>query len=287
MLTKDHLEVMPAYWWLYNMYALARNSWKFQNRDKRVSKIQHIEFDPFAPDTMAGSDLSGTCSCWKYGPPKPHCGKTENHLPGDRSGADHIWVVSCCTGDEKLVNSLEVLGEHMEHTKRKTLILKPFQAYHAYRDMLQYYAVMNLIAFMRQHPDADLTKMRDDLQGEREQEWVNLGGQIMQKNDLDKLRSDIGSGKLEAGKKSTAGMTLSGKNIRTDKQKHAWATFCEIAGTKQLTKSHWEECLDRTLKIQQYISDQVYVSRKKDYDNPFRRATFRNNDEMKATIGTS
>ena len=50
--TKDQLEIMPAYWWLYNMYALARNTWKFQNRDKRVSKAQHIEFDAFAPDTM-------------------------------------------------------------------------------------------------------------------------------------------------------------------------------------------------------------------------------------------
>ena len=50
--TKDQLEVMPAYWWLYNMYALARNSWKFRNRDKRKNKTQHIEFEPLAPDTI-------------------------------------------------------------------------------------------------------------------------------------------------------------------------------------------------------------------------------------------
>ena len=51
-LSKDQLEVMPAYWWMYNMYALARNSWKFKNRDKRINKTQHIEFEPLAPDTM-------------------------------------------------------------------------------------------------------------------------------------------------------------------------------------------------------------------------------------------
>ena len=50
--SKDQLEVMPAFWWLYNMYALARNSWKFQNRDKRINKVQNIEFDAFAPDTI-------------------------------------------------------------------------------------------------------------------------------------------------------------------------------------------------------------------------------------------
>ena len=50
--SKDQLEVMPAFWWMYNMYALARNSWKFQNRDKRIHKDQNIEFEPFAPDTI-------------------------------------------------------------------------------------------------------------------------------------------------------------------------------------------------------------------------------------------
>ncbi len=34
------------------MYALARNSWKFLNRDKRIHKVQKVEFDPFAPDTI-------------------------------------------------------------------------------------------------------------------------------------------------------------------------------------------------------------------------------------------
>ncbi len=31
----DRLEVIPAFWWTHNMYALARNSWKFTARDKR------------------------------------------------------------------------------------------------------------------------------------------------------------------------------------------------------------------------------------------------------------
>jgi len=43
--------------------------------------------------------------------------------------------------------------------------------------------------------------------------------------------------------------------------------------------------LDRILAIQQYVCDQVYLSRKKDYDNPFRKTTFRNEAEMQATIG--
>ena len=41
----DRLLIMPAYWWMYNMYALARNAWKFRTRDHRKTKTQKIEFD--------------------------------------------------------------------------------------------------------------------------------------------------------------------------------------------------------------------------------------------------
>ena len=43
---------MPAYWFMYNMYALARNAWKYQDRDKRTLRTQHIEYDYLAPDTI-------------------------------------------------------------------------------------------------------------------------------------------------------------------------------------------------------------------------------------------
>ncbi|GHT75881.1 hypothetical protein FACS1894124_7750 [Spirochaetia bacterium] len=48
---KDRLEVMPAYFWMYNLYALERNSWKAANRDKRRIRVQHIEMNYLAPDT--------------------------------------------------------------------------------------------------------------------------------------------------------------------------------------------------------------------------------------------
>jgi hypothetical protein len=51
-LSKDVLQVMPAYWFMYNMYGLARNSWKYVDRDKREDKVQRIEYDYLAPDTI-------------------------------------------------------------------------------------------------------------------------------------------------------------------------------------------------------------------------------------------
>ena len=43
---------MPAYWFMYNMYALARNSWKYADRDKQIQPIQQMEYDYLAPDTV-------------------------------------------------------------------------------------------------------------------------------------------------------------------------------------------------------------------------------------------
>ena len=48
----DRLVVMPAYWFMYNMYALERNAWKYKDRDKRTYKTQLIEYDYLAPDTV-------------------------------------------------------------------------------------------------------------------------------------------------------------------------------------------------------------------------------------------
>ena len=48
----EAVHIMPAYWFVHNMYAMARNSWKFAKRDARKVKEQHIELDYLAPDTV-------------------------------------------------------------------------------------------------------------------------------------------------------------------------------------------------------------------------------------------
>jgi hypothetical protein len=282
--TKDQLEIMPAYWWLYNMYALARNTWKFQNRDKRVSKVQHIEFDAFAPDTM--EEVFSAIRLLEIWTARAALLQKGESMASKKIPELVETGRKLLTGDEKLVNSLEVLGENMENTKRRTLIIKPYQAYHAYHDMLHYYAVMNLLAYMRNHPEATLSHLCSDLKGKRQHDWVNLGGQIMPQHDLDTLRADIGSGKLKTWQDIHERYDQLWARYDHDKQKHAFATLTELLGTDQLTPKLWKEVLNNAMRIQHFVCDQVYISRKKDYDNPFRHATFRNDDEMKAAIGT-
>ncbi|MBN2761759.1 MAG: DUF4954 family protein, partial [Bacteroidales bacterium] len=280
--SKDQLEVFPGFWWLYNMYALARNSWKFQNRDKRVKKIQNIEFDTFAPDTIEEIIKARyLLELW--------IAKASLRQKGETVKSERELVQlgkNLLNGKESMVNNLEVLGENMEKSKRKVVILKAFAAYHAYNDMLYHYAMKNVIAYLSSKPKATLSAMHDDLKGKRQSAWVNLGGQIMQQKDLDKLRHDIGTGKLKSWDDIHNRYNKLWSMYILDKQKHAYAVLCELTGTDKITEKHWKSALTKAVEVQQYICDKVYISRKKDYDNPFRQATFRNMDEMKAAIGT-
>jgi hypothetical protein len=280
----DRLEVMPAYWWLYNMFALARNSWKFQNRDKRVHKVQNIEFDPFAPDTAEEIiHARRLLEIWTAKANLRRKGIGSATIKEDELAAQGRLLL---TGSEEEVNNLEVLGENMENTRRKVLILKPFKAYRAYGDMLHYYAVKNLMFYLNSGSESTLSGMRSKLNGNKHRDWVNLGGQLMQSDDLDKLRIDIGSGKLNNWKDVHKRYYDLWEKYLFDKQKHAFATLLELTGKEVISESDWIEALNKAMAIQNFVSEQVYKSRKKDFDNPFRKTTFRNAEEMTAALGT-
>ncbi|MBN2480110.1 MAG: DUF4954 family protein, partial [Bacteroidales bacterium] len=282
--SKDQIEVMPAFWWLYNMYALARNSWKFTQRDKRIFKVQNIEFETFAPDTV--EEIIHAMRLLEIWTAKAHLmHKGESYESHDDTALSELGR-QLLVGDEKQVNGLEVLGENMEHSKRKAVILKPYKGYHAYRDMLYYYAGKNLLAYIDSTPETNVTSIQKTLAGKRVKEWVNLGGQIMQKKDLDRLRSDIGSEKLSTWEAIHNRYDKLWDRYQTDKQKHAFAAMCWLCGTDKPGKKEWGSFLDKVIEVQEYINDQVYISRKKDYENHFRQSTFRNMDEMTAAIGT-
>ena len=55
----------------------------------------------------------------------------------------------------------------------------------------------------------------------------------------------------------------------------------------ELTGEAWEAALDEAVRIQQYIAEQTYQTRKKDFDGAFRQITFDTPAEMSAVLGTA
>lgn len=280
----NELEVMPAYWWLYNMYALSRNSWKYQNRDKRRTKVQNIEFDTFAPDSMEEAIAARklleiwTAKAWLRAQAVDETKYGEKWL---RAKGHELLC-----GDEKLVDSLDVYGEHMEKSRRRVRILKVYRAYHAYGDMLINYAINNILCYMDAHPEATLETLSRQLESRRQREWINLGGQLMMTTDLDRLRTDIREGRLNTWKAIHKRYDEIWKRYPMDKLRHAYLSLCFVMGVGKMTPDTWLEVLAHGERIQQYIANQVYLSREKDHKNTFRQATYRNEEEMYAALGT-
>lgn len=280
--SKNQLEVMPAFWWMYNMYALARNSWKFKNRDKRKQKIQNIEFDSLAPDTV--EEILNAKKLLKLWTAKASLGLTAE---GKKEKELLELGQKLLNDGDKEVKRLEILGEGMEKSRRKVVIIKTHEACDSYNDMLHYYAVKNLLDYMQEHPAGTFLSMTKKLKGSRNKQWVNLGGQLALQKDVDTLRKDICSGRLNTWEKIHKRYDTLWKKYPLEKQRHAFATLCDLLGTNNPTKKQWSKSLEEAIRIQKYICEQVYISRKKDFDNPFRQATYRNKAEMKAAIGTA
>jgi len=281
-ISKDELEVLPAFWWLYNMYAMARNTWKFQNRDKRKRNIQKIEFDSLAPDTAEEIlQARRLLEIWTANAGLRKKGKSCENSDEDQRAALGRELLS----NPDNLSELEVLGKKMEKSNRRVVILKPYEGYRAYGDMLYYYAVKNLVTYMQSKSDS-FSGMCEVLKGSCSCQWDNLGGQLVPASDVKQLRKDIGQGKLKTWDAIHARYAELWDVYPLEKQKHAYRTLCRLLETDKLTAAQWNAMLDKAVSIQEYICDQVYASRIKDYDNLFRQATYRNTEEMTAAIGT-
>ena len=286
-LSHNELEVMPAFWWMYNMYALARNSWKYRKRDNGKNRLQHIEFDTYAPDSMEEVILGRkllevwTAKAWYRREGVDFSAMDNKELRA--KGRELL------EGERSRVDSLDVFGENMEKGRRNVRILKVYDAYRSYGEMLLYYGMRNVMNYLKTHPGTDFVAISGMFKDRRMREWENLGGQLMQASDVEKLIADIKSGALASWDDVHHRYDEIWLNYELDKLHHAYLSLCYLLRCdvgEGIAEEQWKALLGRVREIQQYVCDQVYVTRKKDYDNYFRKLTYRSDKEMTAALGS-
>ncbi|MBD3393347.1 MAG: DUF4954 family protein [Chitinivibrionales bacterium] len=189
-------------------------------------------------------------------------------------------------GPEKQTSRLKIIAENIEKSERAVLVLKAREGYHAYREMLTYYAVKNVLAYMIDNPSATRATLATALKGKRETRWANLGGQLMPESAVTRLRADIGSGRLKTWDHIHQAYDRLWERYPLLKARHAYATLRDLLGVSRLSRTEWRHALDEAVRIQKVIRDRVRTSRAKDFTNPFRQATYRSAGEQKAAIGT-
>ena len=280
----DELEVKPAYWWMYNMYAIARNTSKYQSRDKRKRRIQNIEFETFAPDTIeetiAGRKL---LEVWTA---KAHLIKSKVEFSEYSNKKLRQIGQNLLINQPEYVDSLEVFGEGMEKGRRKVRISKVRKGYNAYGEMILHYAVKNIIRYLDKSEDNSIEKLNSMFEGKRLREWINLGGQMMPAEYVEQLRKDINEGALNTWDEIHHRYDELWENYQQEKLRHSYLSLLYLLQANEISHEAWNATLDKAVEIQQYICNQVYESRKKDYENPYRNATFRNEEEKIAVIGS-
>ena len=280
----DQLEVKPAYWWMYNMYAIARNTSKYQSRDKRKRKIQNIEFETFAPDTI--EETIAARKLLEVWTAKAHLAKSDADLSEYTNKELRQIGQNLLMNQPEYVDSLEVFGEGMEKGKRKVRITKVRKGYNAYGEMILHYAVKNIIRYLDESEDNSIEKLNNMFEGKRLREWINLGGQMMPAEYVEQLRKDINESVLNTWDEIHHRYDELWQNYQQEKLRHSYLSLLYLLQAKEISPEAWDWLLDKAIEIQQYICNQVYESRKKDYENPYRNATFRNEEEKIAVIGT-
>ena len=277
----DRLEIIPAFWWMYNMYALARNSWKFKARDKRVTRAQNIEFETLAPDTV--EEIFAAMELLEIWTGRAILISDGQSAFGIDDAAAAERGREALNGAKENVDRLEIRARQIEKSSRGQVILKVYEAYRAYKQMAGYYAVKTLAEYLSENPGRRIAEFSKSK--ERQRNWVNLGGQLVAETDADKIREDIGNGRLAGWAEIHERYNKLWEEYPAAKREHAYACLCELCRTDSISADDWLGALDKAAEIQEIIADRVYSSRKKDFDNPFRKAVYSSAEEMKATVG--
>ncbi|MDR2494080.1 MAG: DUF4954 family protein [Spirochaetaceae bacterium] len=265
-------EVMPAYWWRYNMYALERNSRKYRTRDARRFPVQYIETAYLAPDT-AGEMVGalGMLGDWLD--------------KADRNGGRDPRLPCFCTGREGILLPPRIL----ERSGRRVRIIAPAQGMAAYREMLLHYGVTAIIDFLA-GGSRDFLSFQAAHPQARSLEWENLGGQLVPAAKVEAVRRGVREGTLGSWEAVHEQYRIFQGEYALDKALnglqvlrflHTGAADSDSA----LTAGQWEEDLRRDQEIRRYIAEEAVKTKRKDYQDPFRLLTYRNEREQELVLG--
>lgn len=249
----DKLVIMPGYWFMYNMYALARNSWKFADRDQRTERIQNIEHDYLAPDTI-------------------------NEM------FDAIEMLSKLKAD----NDGNYFAAGFENSDRKTEVLKVPQVISLFKELITFYGITKIIDHITLNKFSSFEEFKKTIPVKIQRaKWINIGGQLMSVADVDKLKNDIKRNRINSWSQVHNYYRQKGADYAKDKLIHAYTSLLEIENitSKQFTREVFIKLLEKSIATRTWMGKEIFTSRAKDYANPFRKMVYDSNDEMNAVMG--
>lgn len=281
----DQLEIMPAYWFMYNFYALARNSKKYAGRDKHIPPIQQNEYDYLAPDTV--NEMFYSLPLFEY-----MTGKAFYTAYGKGAFPSREKCVAkgkeLFENDDPVIDELIIEGEGFENSKRKTVFTKLRKAYPLFRSMITLYGATHLIALIETANIQTVHQLQDALPKKLQRtEWENAGGQLISKKDLDQLRKKIREGRIKSWDHLHTVYNELADEYQQDKMMHALASLSEVQGIAlhKISSEQLIAILQKAITIREEVLNNIVSSRAKDYSNPFRKMVYENQEEFEKVTG--
>ncbi len=279
----DELVVMPGYWFLYNGYALARNSEKYKTRDQRVDRSIYLEYDYLAPDTV--NELFTGLALLKEMTGQAYARAEQKKLSPRLQVQMGEWLLE---NNPDYVQQLSVTTEAFENSKRKTTIVKTSQAYQVYKRMIVFYAFQQLLEYAKTK-DLSWNEWRTLLLQAKEKRttWKNLGGQLVTEQALNQLIKKVKSGALASWDAIHQWYRDQSLHYFDQKRTHALASLWEVSGMRgtQLSRQRFSTLLREAMATNRWLEEQLIASRTKDYQNPFRKMVYQDEKEMNEVMG--
>ena len=276
------LHILPGYWFAYNLYALARNSEKYAARDGRLNKTIHFEYDYLAPDTInemvTGMNIMEEAIGIAYQHKFPKTKKEDPRLLGKK----------LLSSPKKSIETIPVYVTGIENSKRPTRLLKVPLAYSNFNKLIRYYCIKELINILeKKQYKLSLLQSLFQKSNQFQEDWINIGGQLLQAKALDQLLRFIKFGRIKSWDEVHAWYEQQSKTYAKMKSLHALTVLKSITGltAKQFTKKVVRELLNEALETEKWIASQIRQSRVKDYKNPYRRMLYQSEKELEAVIG--
>ena len=278
--TRNELVIMPGYWFMYNMYGLARNAWKYADRDKRTEKIQLLEYDFLAPDSINEIIESIRLIALFTGRALLKNDSSSPEMPEtDIIQLGKQYLDSPVIADDEPA----IFASGFENSQRPVRIIKAVRAYKIFKELVAHHAVNELI----KQELTSLSAIQRSITARFHEPWVNVGGQLIRQSALQTMIDAIHAGSVNGWPAVHAFYQAQGAAYPQDKFLHAVAALQEVHQINLATANAQEVVmlLKQSLLTREWLAMGIYDSRAKDYHNPFRQMVYANAEEMDQVIG--
>ncbi|MCP5514211.1 MAG: DUF4954 family protein [Spirochaetales bacterium] len=255
------LDIIPAYWWLYNMYALFRNFFKYKDRSAGIKEMEGVELDFMAPDTA--EEVINAVSLIEERRRKAVVIETES----------------------KSIN-LELPPDEIEGSGRGVKLMRVDKAERAYREMLIFYSGYVISSFIKSASGNLDLLLKAVFTPQRETKWVNAGGHLLPEKVVKEIVKSVNDKLLNSWEEVHDRLEKEFDLYESRKLSHAVSVAMYLYGEPGFDISLLEKLKSDYLDVLAKIEKEIKRTREKDFKDGIRKNLFSGQNEMDSVLGT-